>query len=180
MSRAFCYIFYPIISHVPKFVPKLWFQTDPISCLSPKLSNDGSYMGVSHHDSILPIGSWNKMSYTKPQEFMFKIKRRQDFINPPAHDQACGINPSTGTPSAVDEDRLVLRASRRPTRALILASLGARIGVRDSSAMPSTHRADAFAVLSAPKRLYWFIMRFMLCLSSLRVRPRNSLSIGPS
>ena len=105
-----------------------WFQTAPIACLSPKLSNDGSYMGVPHQDPTLPIGFWNNMGFTKPQNFIFQIKRR-DFINRRAHGRPRGINLSTRTPSTMDEDRLVLRASRRPTRAPTLASLGARIGI---------------------------------------------------
>jgi len=40
-----------------------WFQTAPIFCLSPKVSNDASYLGVPHHDPILPIGFWNNMGY---------------------------------------------------------------------------------------------------------------------
>ena len=31
------------------------FQTAPISSLSPKLSSDGTYMGVPHQDPTLPI-----------------------------------------------------------------------------------------------------------------------------
>ena len=62
MSQAFWNTFHPIVSCVPKVAPKLsWghpecFQTTPISSLSPKLSNDGSYMGVPHQDPTLPIG----------------------------------------------------------------------------------------------------------------------------
>ena len=63
----------------------------------------------------------------------------------------------------MDEDGLVLRASRRSTRAPILASLGARIGVRDSSATSSTHRAAAFAALSAPKRVAFVHYTFDRC-----------------
>ena len=75
----------------------------------------------------------------------------------------CSINPSTGTPFTIDRNGLVLRASRRPTRAPILASLGARVGVLDSSATPSTHRAAAFAVLSAPKRSAFVYHDFDCC-----------------
>ena len=57
-SRAFWSTIYPkyYICHVSKVAPKHswgcpeWFQTASIFCLSPKLSNDGSYMGVPHHD----------------------------------------------------------------------------------------------------------------------------------
>ena len=109
------------------------------------------------------------MGFTEPPKIMFQIKRRQDFIDRPAHGRARGINLSTGTPSVIDEDELVLRASRRPTRALILASLGARIGVRDSSATSSTHRTDAFAALSAPKCVAFVYCVFDCCVYCRRV-----------
>ena len=96
-------------------------------------------------------------------KIMFQIKRRQNFINRRARGRPCGINPSTRTPSTMDEDRLVLRASQRPTRASILVSLGARIGVRDSSATSSTHRAAVFDALSAPKRIACVHYTFECC-----------------
>ena len=67
------------------------------------------------------------------------------------HRWSVGINPSTGPPSTMDEDVLVLRASRRFTQAPILTSLGAISRHRDPSTTPSTHHAAAFATLAAPK-----------------------------
>ena len=126
-------------------------------------------MGVPHHDPFLPIGFWNNIGYTKPPKFMFQIKRQRDSIDHRAHGRPCDINPSTGTPSTMDEDGLVLRDSRRPTRAPILASLGARLGVQDSSATSSTHRTDAFAALSAPKCIAFVYCVFDCCVYCRRV-----------
>ena len=103
------------------------------------------------------------MGYTKPPKIMFQIKRGRDFINRRASRPPRGINPSTGIPFTMDKGGLVLRASRRPTRAPILASLGARIGVPDSSASSSMHRAAAFASLSAPKCVAFVYYKLDCC-----------------
>ena len=76
------------------------------------------------------------------------------------HDRPSGINPSMGTPSTIDENELVLRASRRPTQAPILTSLGASSRDRDPSATPTARPAATLAALWTPNLVafVWYVV----------------------
>ena len=57
------------------------FQTTPMSILSPKLSNDGSYMDVLHQDLTLLLVFGTTFFTPTPGKFMFQIKRQRDVID---------------------------------------------------------------------------------------------------